>query len=117
MAANKIICDNCHCEISKAKIEFKNKEVKIAGSKIGIRYFKCPMCNKPYLTTVENYTVRKKKEKYDLIMRSINRKRKYGIKVSKQRLKEAIALKDDLISYEMKLKDKYNDLIPREILD
>lgn len=117
MMDNKIICDNCHCEISKAKIEFKSKEAKIAGSKIGIRYFKCPMCNKPYLITVENYTVCKKKEKYDLIMRSINRKRKYGIKVSEQRLKEAIALKDDLISYEMKLKDKYNDLIPREILD
>ena len=116
-AENKIICDNCHCEISKTKIEFKNKEVKIAGSKIGIRYFKCPMCNKPYLTTVENYTVRKKKEKYDLIMRSINRKRKYGIKVSEQRLREAISLKDDLISYEMKLKDKYKNLIPREILD
>ena len=116
-AENKIICDNCHCEILKAKIEFKNKEVKIAGSKTGIRYFKCPMCNKPYLTTVENYTVRKKKEKYDLFMRSINRKRKYGIKVSEQRLKEATALKDDLISYEMKLKDKYKNLIPREILD
>lgn len=117
MMDNKIICDNCNCEISKAKIEFKSKEAKIAGSKIGIRYFKCPMCNKPYLTTVENYTVRKKKEKYDLIMRSINRKRKYGIKVSEQRFEEAISLKDDLISYEMKLKDKYKNLIPREILD
>ena len=50
-------------------------------------------------------------------MRSINRKCKYGIKVSDQRLKEATALKDDLISYEMKLKDKYKNLIPREILD
>lgn len=117
MMANKIICNNCHCEISKAKIEFKNKEVKIAGSKIGIRYFKCPMCNKPYLITVENYTICKKKEKYDLIMRSINRKRKYGIKVSEQRLKEAVALKDDLISYEMQLRDRYRNLIPREVFE
>ena len=116
-AENKIICDNCHCEILKVKIELKNKEVKIAGSKISIQYFKCPICNKPYLTTVENYTVRKKKEKYNLIMRSINRKRKYGIKISEQRLVEAISLKDDLISYEMKLKDKYKNLIPREVLD
>lgn len=116
-AENKIICDNCHCEISKAKIELKDKEVKIAGSKIGIQYFKCPTCNKPYLTIVENYTVRKKKEKYDLIMRSINRKRKYGIKVSEGRLKEAIELKDDLISYEMQLRDRYRSLIPREAFE
>ena len=117
MKANKIICDNCHCKLDKESIVIKSKEAKIAGSKIDIRYFNCHMCNKPYLITVENYTVHKKKRKYDLIMRSINRKRKYGIKVSEQRLKEATELKDDLISYEMKLKDKYKNLIPREILD
>ena len=117
MKANKIICDNCHCKLDKESIVIKSKEAKIAGNKIDIRYFNCHMCKKPYLITVENYTVHKKKRKYDLIMRSINRKCKYGIKVSDQRLKEATALKDDLISYEMKLKDKYKNLIPREILD
>ena len=104
MMDNKIICDNCHCEISKAKIEFKSKEAKIAGSKIGIQYFNCPMCNKPYLTIVENYTVRKKKEKYDLIMRSINRKRKYGANVSEGRLKDLILLFLTLVSLIDKVK-------------
>ena len=117
MKANKIICDNCHCKLDKESIVIKSKEAKIAGSKINMRDFNCNMSNKTYLITVENYTIHKKKRKYDLIMRSINRKRKYGIKVSEQRLKEVTALKDDLISYEMKLKDKYKNLIPREILD
>ena len=116
-AENKIICDNCHCKFDKESIVIKSKEVKIAGSKIGIRYFKCPMCSKPYLIIVENYAVRKKKEKYDLIMRSINRKRKYGIKVSEGRLKEATELKDDLISYEMQLRDRCRNLIPREVFE
>lgn len=113
----KITCDNCHCEVKKNNVEFKRKEIKVAGSKIGIQYFKCPMCNKPYLTIVENYTVRKKKEKYDRIMNSINKRRKYGAKVSEARLKEAIALKDDLISYEMQLKNRYKSLIPREAFE
>ena len=48
---------------------------------------------------------------------NLRRKQALGIKPKDSRIKEAIDLKDDLISYEMKLKDKYKNLIPREILD
>ena len=50
-------------------------------------------------------------------MMILRRKQAFCIKLNESRIKEAIDLKDDLISYEMKLKDKYKNLIPREILD
>lgn len=117
MKANVIICDNCHCKFDKESIVVKRKTVNIEGKGIEVAYFKCMHCGKPYLTEVINYTVEKKKKKFDKILASLRRKQALGIKPNESRIKEAIDLKDDLISYEMKLKDKYKSLIPREVLD
>lgn len=117
MKANMIICDNCHCKFDKGSIVIKRKTVNIEGKGIEVAYFKCMHCGKSYITEVVDYAVEKKKKKFDKILASLRRKQALGIKPKESRIKEAIDLKDDLISYEMKLKDKYNDLIPREILD
>nr|DAZ24169.1 MAG TPA: HTH-type transcriptional regulator [Caudoviricetes sp.] len=117
MKANVIICDNCHCKFDKESIVVKRKTVNIEGKGIEVAYFKCMHCGKSYLTEVVNYAVEKKKKKFDKILASLRRKQALGIKPNESRIKEAIDLKDDLISYEMKLKDKYKSLIPREVLD
>lgn len=117
MKANVIICDNCHCKFDKESIVVKRKTVNIEGKGIEVAYFKCMHCGKSYLTEVVNYAVEKKKKKFDKILASLRRKQALGIKPNESRIMEAIDLKDDLISYEMKLKDKYKSLIPREVLD
>ena len=117
MKANVIICDNCHCKFDKESIVAKRKTVNIEGKGIEVAYFKCMHCGKPYLTEVVNYAVEKKKKKFDKILASLRRKQALGIKPNESRIKEAIDFKDDLISYEMKLKDKYKSLIPRDVLD
>ena len=117
MKANVIICDNCHCKFDKESIVVKRKTVNIEGKGIEVAYFKCMHCGKPYLTEVVNYAVEKKKKKFDKILASLRRKQALGIKPNESQINEAIDLKDDLISYEMKLKDKYKSLIPREVLD
>lgn len=117
MKANVIICDNCHCKFDKESIVIKRKNVNVEGKGIEVAYFKCIHCGKSYLTEVVNYAVEKKKKKFDKILASLRRKQALGIKPNESRIKEAIDLKDDLISYEMKLKDKYKSLIPREVLD
>lgn len=117
MKANVIICDNCHCKFDKESIVIKRKTMNVEGKGVEVAYFKCMHCGKPYLTEVINYAVEKKKKKFDKILASLRRKQALGINPNESRIKEAIDLKDDLISYEMKLKDKYKSLIPREVLD
>lgn len=117
MKANVIICDNCNCKFDKESIAIKRKTVNIKGKGIEVAYFKCMHCGKSYLTEVVNYAVEKKKKKLYKILASLRRKQALGIKPNESRIKEAIDLKDDLISYEMKLKDRYKSLIPREVLD
>lgn len=117
MKANVIICDNCHCKFDKESIVIKRKTMNVEGKGVEVAYFKCMHCGKPYLTEVINYAVEKKKKKFDKILASLRRKQALGIKPNESRIKEAIDLKDDLISYEMKLKDKYKNLIPREVLN
>lgn len=117
LKANVIICDNCHCKFDKESITIKRKNVNIEGKCVEVAYFKCMHCGKPYITEIVNYAVEKKKKKLNKVLASLRRKQAFGIKPNESRIKEAIDLKDDLISYEMKLKDKYKNLIPREILD
>ena len=118
LKANVIICDNCHCKLDKESIMIKRKIINIEGKGIDVAYFKCIHCGKPYITEVLNYAVKKKKKKLNKALVNLRRKQLLlGIKSKDSRIKEAIDLKDDLISYEMKLKDKYKNLIPREILD
>ena len=117
LKANVIICDNCHCKIEKESIVIKRKIINVEGKGAEVAYFKCIRCGKPYITEVVNYAVEKKKKKFNKVLASLRRKQALGIKPKDSRIKEAIDLKDDLISYEMKLKDKYKNLIPREILD
>ena len=117
LKANVIICDNCHCKFDKESIVIKRKIINVEGKGIEVAYFKCIHCGKPYITEVVNYAVEKKKKKFNKVLASLRRKQALGIKPKDSRIKEAIDLKDDLISYEMKLKDKYKNLIPREILD
>ena len=117
LKANVIICDNCHCKFDKESIVIKIKNANVEGKCIEVAYFKCMHCGKPYITEVVNYAVEKKKKKYKKVLASLRRKQALGIKPKDSQIKEAIDLKDDLISYEMKLKDKYKNLIPREILD
>ena len=95
----------------------KRKTINIEGKGVEVAYFKCMRCGKPDITEVVNYAVEKKKNKFNKVLASLRRKQVLGIKPKDSRIKEAIDLKDDLISYEMKLKDKYKNLIPREILD
>ena len=117
MKANKIICDNCHCKLDKESIVIRRKIINVEGKRIEVAYFKCTHCGKPYITEVVNYAVEKKKKKFNKVLASLRRKQALGIKPKDSRIKEAIDLKDDLISYEIKLKDKCKNLIPREILD
>ena len=117
LKANVIICDNCHCKFDKESIVIKRKNANIEGKRIEVAYFKCIHCGKPYITEVVNYAVEKKKKKFNKVLASLRRKQALGIKTKDSRINEAIDIKDDLISYEMKLKDKYKNLIPREILD
>ena len=117
LKANEIVCDNCHCKFDKESIVIKRKNVNIEGKGVEVAYFKCMRCGKPYITEVVNYAVEKKRKKFNKVLASLRRKQALGIKPKDSRIKEAIDLKDDLISYEMKLKDKYKNLIPREILD
>ena len=125
LKANVIICDNCHCKLDKESIVIKRKNVNVEGKYIEVAYFKCMRCGKPYLTEIVNYAVKKKKKKLNKALVNLRRKQLLlGIKSKDSQIKEtmdlskeAIDLKDDLISYEMKLKDKYKNLIPREILD
>ena len=117
LKANVIVCDDCHCKIEKESIVIKRKNVNVEGKCIEVAYFKCMCCGKPYITEVVNYDVEKKRKKFKKVLASLRRKKALGIKPKESRIKEAIDLKDDLISYEMKLKDKYKNLIPREILD
>lgn len=117
MKANVIICDNCHCKIDKESIVIKRKMINIEAKGIEVAYFKCPNCGKSYVTEIINYAVEKKKKKFNKVLAGLRRKQALGIKPKESRVKQAIDLKDDLISYEMKLKDKYKDLIPREVLD
>lgn len=117
LKANVIICDNCHCKIEKESIAIKRKNVNVEGKCIEVAYFKCTHCGKPYITEIVNYAVEKKKKKFKKVLAGLRRKQALGIKQNESRIKEAIDLKDDLISYEMKLKDKYENLIPREVLD
>ena len=117
MKANVIICDNCHCKFDKESIVIKRKNVNVEGKCIEVAYFKCTHCGKPYITEIVNYAVEKKKKKFNKVLAGLRRKQALCIKPNEYRIKEAIDLKDDLISYEMKLKDKYENLIPREVLD
>lgn len=117
LKANVIICDNCNCKFDKESIVIKRKTINIEAKGVEVAYFKCIHCGKPYITEVVNYAVEKKKKKFNKVLASLRRKKVLGIKPKEYRIKEAIDLKDDLISYEMKLKDKYKNLIPREILD
>lgn len=125
LKANVIICDNCHCKLDKESIVIKRKTVNVEGKGIEVAYFKCIHCGKHYITEVVNYAVEKKKKKFNKVLANLRRKQLLlGIKSKDSQIKktmdlskEAIDLKDDLISYEMKLKDKYKNLIPREILD
>ena len=125
LKANVIICDNCHCKLDKESIMIKRKIINIEGKGIDVAYFKCIHCGKPYITEVLNYAVKKKKKKLNKALVNLRRKQLLlGIKSKDSQIKEtmdlskeAIDLKNDLISYEMKLKDKYKNLIPREILD
>lgn len=117
LKANVIICDNCHCKLDKESIVIKRKTINVEGEGVEVAYFKCIRCGKPYMTEVINYAVEKKMKKLSKVLASLRRKQALGIKPKDSRIKEAIDLKDDLISYEMKLKDKYKNLIPREILD
>ncbi len=111
---NVIVCDNCNCRISV--IESKRKIINIEGKRIEVAWFNCRNCGKPYLIEVVDCTVEKKRKKLVKINKSIQKKKQRGILPTEERIKQAIELKDDLISYEMKLKDKYKDLIPRNIL-
>lgn len=117
MKANMIICDNCHCKFDKGSIVIKRKTVNVEGKVIEVAYFKCMHCGKPYLTEVVDYAVEKKKKKFDKILASLRRKQALGIKPNESRIKEAIDLKDDLISYEMQLRDRYKNLIPCEVFE
>lgn len=117
MKANAIICDNCHCKIDKESIVIKRKMINVEGKRLEAAYFKCPNCGKSYITEIINYAVEKKKKKFNKVLAGLRRKQTLGIKPKESRIKQAIDLKDDLISYEMKLKDKYKNLIPREVLD
>ena len=117
MKANVNICDNCHCKFDKESIVIKRKIINVEGKGIDVAYFRCMCCGKSYITEIINYAVEKKKKKFNKVLASLRRKHALGIKPNDSRIKEAIDLKDDLISYEMKLKDKYKNLIPREILD
>ena len=125
LKANVIICDNCHCKLDKKSILIKRKNINIECKGVEVAYFKCTHCGKPYIAEVVNYAVKKKKKKLNKALVNLRRKQLLlGIKSKDSQVKEAmdlskeaIDLKDDLISYEMKLKDKYKDLIPREILD
>nr|DAP31895.1 MAG TPA: DNA-directed RNA polymerase [Caudoviricetes sp.] len=113
MNENVIVCDNCHCITT---IELKRKVANIEGKGIEVAWFNCRNCGKPYLIEVVDYTVEKKRKKLVKINKSIQKKKQRGILPAEERIKQAIKLKDDLISYEMKLKDKYKGLIPRNIL-
>lgn len=111
---NIIVCDNCHCRITV--IEPKRKVINIDGKAIEVAWFNCRNCGKPYLIEVVDYTVEKKRKKLVKINKSIQKKKQRGIFPTEERIKQAIELKEDLISYEMKLRDKCKNLIPRNIL-
>jgi hypothetical protein len=111
---NIIVCDNCHCRITV--IEPKRKVINIDGKVIEVAWFNCRNCGKPYLIEVVDYTVEKKRKKLVKINKSIQKKKQRGIFPTEERIKQAIELKEDLISYEMKLRDKCKNLIPRNIL-
>ena len=117
LKANVIICDNCHCKIEKESIVIKRKNVNVEGKYIEVAYFKCTHCEKPYITEIVNYAVEKKKKKFNKALAGLRRKQALGIKLNESRIKEAIDLKDDLISYEMQLRDRYRNLIPREVFE
>lgn len=114
---NVIICNGCRCRIDDGAIVIKRKMINIESKGMEIAYFKCPWCGKAYITEVRDYTVEKKKKRYDKVVAGLRRKQALGIRPKESRIREAMDLKDDLISYAMKLKDKYKDLIPREMLD
>ena len=117
LKANVIICDNCHCKLDKESIVIKRKTINVEGKGIEVAYFKCIQCGKPYITEVVNYAVEKKKKKFNKVLASLRRKQALGIKPKDSRIKEAIDIKDDLISYEIKLKNQYKHIIQRDILD
>lgn len=111
---NVIVCDNCHCRITV--IESKRKIVNIEGKGIEVAWFNCRHCGKPYLIEVVDHNVEKKRKKLVKINESIRKKKARGILPAEERIKQAMKLKEDLMGYEMKLKDKYKELIPREFL-
>lgn len=109
-----ITCDVCKNGFKKDDVVFECKNTIILGNDVEVNFFRCPFCGKHYITEIVDWTVKKKKDRYIQQMQKINRKK---IKGNKKEIEEAIQkgieVKDDLMSYEMKLRDKYVNLIPR----
>lgn len=101
-------CDKCHYVWTLSDTMFQSENVKNEkGQEMNVHFFLCPQCNKIYVVEIIDMKVSMYKEKIVRLEKRISRLQKYG-KPCGEEVSKRNLLKQNLVCYEVALKNKYN---------
>lgn len=103
----EIICDSCNFSFDHTALNIKEDSVKLCGDKVRVIYYRCPNCGKLYLIAIHNYTSDKMIKRQKELIASNQKRVKKGLPVSAEKLDQIERIKEDLLSYQDALRERY----------
>lgn len=112
--SNTIVCNDCSREFEPSEIEFKHVDVVINETTFEVVFYTCPSCGKAYVVCMLDYWGKKLQSKY--ISALDGYRAAYNSEAPKtlleQKARKVEALKNEALSYQNELLQKYGALIP-----
>ena len=105
----QIICDSCNSSFNYADINIMEKYVNLCGDKVRVMYYRCPKCNKLYLIAIHNYTSDKMLKRERELIESNQKRISKGLPASIEKLDQLERIKQELLSYQDALRERYKD--------